>query len=119
MSEQQIIDSINKSDDERILHLRSNKRDIDFNVINEKRVLIWFYQSLKILQIWKVYLNFMKKTLKKQTNGFTNSTISKFSIYRLFENIYVFNAIDTCAAEFDAQIPFFILRTMIMKLKCI
>ena len=113
MSEQQIIDSINKSDDERIFAIyEAIKRDIDFNVINEKTSIdFWFLSKLKNIANMEKSLSKISSEedfKKAKQMGFTNSTISKFSDISAFENIYAkFNAIDTCAAEFDAQIPYF------------
>lgn len=113
LSDKQLNDSIIQSDDERIFAVyESIKRGVEFETIyNETNIDYWFLSKLKnIADIEKNLSNISDAESFKQAKqmGFTNATISKYADISSFENIHAnFKTIDTCAAEFDAQTPYF------------
>ncbi|NCC87319.1 MAG: carbamoyl-phosphate synthase large subunit [Clostridia bacterium] len=113
MSEQQLNNIIIQSDDERIFAVyEAIKRGISFDTLyNETSIDYWFLSKLKNIADMEKNLSKVSdvESFKKAKQmGFTNATISKYSDISSFENIHAnFNTIDTCAAEFDAQTPYF------------
>ncbi|MEG2781692.1 MAG: carbamoyl-phosphate synthase large subunit [Oscillospiraceae bacterium] len=113
MTDSELSESIIKSDDERIFAVyEAVKRGIQFDEIYKSTAIDYWFLS-KLFNIAN-----MEKSLgdicdvesfkKAKQMGFTNKTISKFADISAFENIYAnFKVVDTCAAEFDAQTPYF------------
>lgn len=113
MTDSELSESIMKSDDERIFAVyEAIKRGIPFDDIYRSTAIdYWFLSKLfNIAQMEKNLANIKSEQdfKKAKQMGFTNKTISAFTDISAFNNIFSnFKTIDTCAAEFDAQTPYF------------
>lgn len=114
MSTEEIYDRLKNVDDERIfLVYEALKRKISIKEIHEITMIdCWFLAKFKNLVDMETILATRELTpqLYKQAKnyGFLDKTITRISGQPIKDPLFAsFKMVDTCAAEFDAQTPYF------------
>ena len=114
MSDENIIDRLSVCDDQRIFCVfEALKRGVSVDKIHEITLIDeWFLNKLILLVDMEKTLkegNIDEETyMKAKKLGFLDRTIEKFTGEKCqFTSTPVYKMVDTCAAEFDAETPYF------------
>ena len=114
LSTEELYDVIRKQDDERIFAVyEALKRGESFESLHEvTKIDLWFLGKLKNLiemENWLADGQLTAQKYKKAKDyGFLDSTIERLSGQKISEPLYAsYKMVDTCAAEFAAQTPYF------------
>lgn len=113
LSEEEILELVERSNDERIFAVYAAvKRGISFEAINRLTSIDpWFLAKLKNIADMEAELAAgldEDKLLRAKNMGFLDETIERLSGMKLAQASHSsYKMVDTCAAEFDAQRPYF------------
>lgn len=114
LSDSEIEKRLGDSDDERIFVVyQAIKRRIPFKTIYEKTMIdYWFLVKLQNIAKMEEALSTgmldENKYMRAKNMGFLDSTITKLSGQKIPLHINAsYKMVDTCAAEFDAETPYF------------
>ncbi len=114
LSDKEVEKAISRCDDRRLFVLYAAvKRGVSLQEIHDiTKIDLWFLNKLKnIAQMEQELKDDLLKQelyLEARRMGFLNSTIEKLARQKITEPIYpVYKMVDTCAAEFSAETPYF------------
>ncbi len=117
MSDEELLEALHKKDDERAFVIyEALYRDFDLHQIQAiTQIDMWFLDKLRHLAVMERDL--IEKGLKDDRGqervdvareiGFLDSTIERLSKDEIPKEYPVFKMVDTCAAEFEAETPYF------------